>query len=102
MLQLEQAAMDIRYLAKSNSLLAVSVTQAGATAEDKVVLTMEDVDFSKTGIPAMADVMLGIGGNQSYIKTDKRMVTFCKNKITGEHAKIVVSVDRAISKINDI
>jgi len=101
-LQLEKAATEIRYIAKSRQLLAVSVTQAGDSAEGNLILGMSDVDFSKTGISAMADVMLGIGCNKEYDSLEQRMVTFCKNKITGEHASTPVGVNRAISKVEDI
>ena len=44
--QLEQAATQIRNIAKEMNVLAVSVTQAGDSANNKAVLEMGDVDFS--------------------------------------------------------
>lgn len=98
-LQLERAAIGIRNIAKKRKLLAVSVTQAGDSADRKLVLDMGDVDFSNTGIPAAVDLMIGIGMNDDYDAKSQRMLSLCKNKLSGIHSYFPVAVDTTISKV---
>ena len=63
----------------------MSVTQAGESAQNKLVLSMGDVEWSNTGIPGAADLMIGIGLDDEYLSTDKRMLSIPKNKVNGRH-----------------
>ena len=99
---LEKAAMEVRNLAKEFDMLAISVTQAGDSATNKLVLGMSDVDNSKTGLPAAADLMIGIGLNEEFRSQSMRMLSLCKNKISGNHSYFPVSVDERLSKITSL
>ena len=98
---LEYIAQCMRNLAKESSSVGVSVTQAGASAEGCLVLGLNDVDFSNTGIPSTADLMIGIGVTPEYDKSNRRVLSLAKNKITGVHSNIPVSVIPSISRMND-
>lgn len=96
--QLEEAAKAIRNIAKARNLVAISVTQAGDSAEGKSVLGMGDVDSSNTGIPGACDVLLGVGANEQQKAEGVRILTPIKNKITGDHEPFPTRINPIISK----
>lgn len=96
--QLEQAAQGIRNIAKKQDAVAISVTQAGDSAEGKAVLTMGDVDSSNTGIPGACDVLLGVGATDEQKASGIRTLSLCKNKIGGIHSEFPVRFNPSISK----
>jgi archaellum biogenesis ATPase FlaH len=98
-LQLEKAATEARNLAKKYGLVVVSVTQAGDSAEGVAVLGRSDVDFSKTGIPATLDVMIGIGADASMEKHGLRTISLCKNKLSGNHDHFTVTINPSIGSV---
>jgi RecA-family ATPase len=97
---LEKAATAARNIAKAHDVLVVSATQAGDSATGKKVLDMGDVDSSNTGIPAQADVMIGIS---DYVD-DRGRVTFSlpKNKRSGRHDFFEVEFDTTTSRIRSV
>jgi archaellum biogenesis ATPase FlaH len=97
--RLETAAMELRNIAQRCHVLMVSVTQAGDSATDKLVLAMSDVDSSKTGIPAQVDVMVGVGMDAEYQSRGKRMFSLPKNKPGNDHSFFSVSVNEATSRV---
>lgn len=97
--QLEKAALGVRMHGKKYNSLVVSVVQAGDSAQGKLYLDMGDVDFSNTGIPAQADLMIGIGMNSDYEKSGLRMLSFPKNKISGIKETIRVKFDPINTKV---
>lgn len=97
--KLEKAATAARNIAKRYRVVVLSVTQAGDSASNKDVLDKGDVDYSNTGIPAQADVMIGIGASVQSLEANRRVLTLCKNKRSGSHAIIPVTVDVAYNKI---
>lgn len=99
--QLEAIASGIRSLAKKHDLLAISVTQAGDSAEGKRVLNMGDVDSSNTGIPAQADLMIGVGMNGEDEQNGIRYLSLPKNKLSGIHKHFPVRLNHLISKVED-
>ncbi len=99
---LEYIAQSMRNLAKEVNALGVSVTQAGDSADGKLALELGDVDFSKTGIPSTADVMIGIGVNHDYERTNRRMISLPKNKISGRHEHFPISVIPELSRCGDV
>lgn len=100
--QLEMAATAMRNIGKRRNCLMVSVTQAGDSADNKLSLEMGDIDFSNTGIPATADLMIGVGVNKEYDSNGMRMVSTPKNKIGGVHGSFPVKISANISRIGDI
>lgn len=96
---MEEVQKSIRAMASRYGFAAVSVTQAGDSAEGKAMLTMGDVDSSNTGVPGACDVMIGIGATDSMKETPRRMLSFPKNKIGHTHEGIVVSFDKARNRV---
>ena len=101
-LSLENAAKAARQFAKGHDLVCVSVTQAGDSAAGKAVLDMGDVDFSNTGIPSQADLMIGLGANDQHAKNGEIVYSLPKNKISGRHEFFACQVEPHLSKINPI
>lgn len=99
---LEKAATAARNIGKKHGVLVISVTQAGDSASGKAVLDMGDVDSSNTGIPAQADVMVGIGATQEDQQMGRRVLSLPKNKRSGNHSFFPVRVDPALSRIINV
>lgn len=100
--QLDQVARDVRDLGKKHGIVVLSVSQAGESAEGKAILGMTDIDSSKTGLPASADVLIGIGATQEHVATGYRVLTLCKNKVNGNHASLTVRFMPQISRYVDV
>ena len=96
--QLEEAANAMRNIAKRYDAIAITVTQAGDSAQGKAVLDMGDVDSSNTGIPGACDVLLGIGGTDQQVAQGIRTLSLSKNKIGGVHDSFPVRFNPRISK----
>jgi len=93
--ELEAAGIEARAIAKEFNVLVVSITQAGDSATNKVYLEMSDVDSSKTGIPASADLMVGIGADEAMKVNGLLGISLPKNKLSGLHDKFSVGVNYA-------
>ena len=91
--ELEAAGIEARAIAKEFKVLFVSITQAGDSATNKVYLEMNDVDSSKTGLPASADLMIGLGSNDAMKRNGLMGIGLCKNKLAGSHDNFTVSVN---------
>ena len=100
--QLEKAATAARNIGKRHNVLMVSVTQAGDSASGKAVLEMGDVDSSNTGIPAQADIMVGLGATGDDEAHNRRVISLPKNKRSGIHGYFSVGVDPTTSKFRSI
>lgn len=92
-LQLDKLARQVRELGIEFQCVTISVTQAGESAEGKLVLGQTDVEWSNTGIPGAADLMIGIGVNDEFAAHDKRMLSICKNKLKNWHGAFPVWID---------
>ena len=100
--QLEAAATFARNMAIKHHLVAISVTQAGDSARNKAILDMGDVDYSNTGIPAQADLMIGIGGTEEQEASGIRVISLPKNKLTAIHDSWPVRLNVPLSRYQDI
>lgn len=96
--QLEQAANGVRTIVGRHKCLGISVTQAGDSASGKAVLDMGDVDSSNTGIPGTADLMIGIGASKDDEAGNRRVLSLCKNKRSGNHEFFPVRIQPDVSK----
>mgnify|MGYP001822244759 CR=1 FL=1 len=99
---LERAAQAARNLGKELQVLVISVTQAGDSASNKLVLDDGDIDYSNTGIPGACDLIVGMGCNSDYRSRGRRMLTIVKNKMGTDHSSFPVVIDEALSKIISI
>lgn len=98
---LEKAATEARNLAKKRGVLVISVTQAGDSASGRTILRRGDVDGSNVGIPGQIDLMIGIGATEDMEQSNQRMLSFPKNKLSGKHNPIPVTIDPSLSKVMD-
>jgi hypothetical protein len=89
----------MRALAKIRNIGAVSVTQAADSAINKLYLEMGDVYFSNIAIQAQVDLMIGIGMDNQAQQNNTRVLSLCKNKLTGNHVPLHVLVDPKLSKV---
>ncbi len=92
-LQLDKLARQVRELGIEMNCLTVSVTQAGESGQNKLNLGLSDVEWSNTGIPGAADLMLGIGVDEYYMKDNRRMISVPKNKVNGVHGAFPVWIN---------
>ena len=97
--KLERAAIGMRNLCKKENILVISVTQAGDSATNKLVLDQSDIDNSKTGLPSQMDLMVGVGVNDECESNNTRVLSTCKNKLSGDNGHVVVKIDKRLSKI---
>ncbi|MHC4708261.1 MAG: DnaB-like helicase C-terminal domain-containing protein [Planctomycetota bacterium] len=100
-LELDTVAREVRRLGKAYDMVTLSVTQAGESAEQKLVLGMTDIDFSNTGIPGAADLLIGVGVDNAYDISDRRFINISKNKISGKHDRFVLFIDKQHSKFTN-
>jgi len=96
---LEKAATEARNLAKAMGIVVISVSQAADSASGKRILNRGDVDSSNIGIPGQMDVMIGIGADEEMEKMGMRMLSFPKNKISGNHQPIEIIINPLLSKV---
>lgn len=80
-----------REIAKRNGIAVIGISQASADAEGKTILSMDQLENSRTGKAAEADIIIGIG--KSPMSNDgedspARTINVLKNKITGWHGVI--------------
>jgi len=90
-----------RKLVKKYGILGVSTAQAADSASGKAVLDIGDVYMSNIEVPAQFDVMIGIGGTPDQLATGRRVLSFAKNKTTGDHNPVVVKLHPSISRYTD-
>lgn len=101
-IQLEKAAQAQRAIAKTHGVLAIGTTQAGDSAEGKRILTMGDVDFSNTGIPAACDVLIGMGANEEDLQHGTRHMNLPKNKIGAIHEAFPLRLNAPLSRLQSV
>jgi|8_EtaG_2_1085327.scaffolds.fasta_scaffold05216_5 KaiC/GvpD/RAD55 family RecA-like ATPase len=99
-LQLDKLARQVRELGIEFAAVTISVTQAGESAEGKLVLGMSDVEWSNTGIPGAADLMIGLGVNDDFDAQDKRMISIPKNKLKNWHGAFPVWIKPELTLIS--
>lgn len=97
--KLSAASQAMRRFCKRYNIVAVSLTQAGDSAHNKVVLDMNDIEYSNTGVQTPVDLMIGIGANAEMLENGRRMLSFPKNKVSAVHAAFPVIFDTTIHKV---
>jgi KaiC/GvpD/RAD55 family RecA-like ATPase len=99
--QLEKVAKGVRKLIKKYNVLGISVTQSNndEARANKIICGMEDIDSSKVGLPAQADLILMIGANERMREQGLRTINVPKNKISGVHTHFSVEFNPLLSKV---
>jgi len=96
---LEKAASFMRKVGKKYNLVPISITQAGDSATGKSYLSRGDIDFSNVGIPGTADLLLGIGATEEMERGGERMISFVKNKISGNKIPLKVWFNQYLTRV---
>lgn len=99
--KLEALGIEMRGLLLDYDLIGVSVTQANPVS-GHLFLEMEDIDSSKTGLPAQADLIVGVNATEQMIAQNQRAFSLPKNKLSSAddaHEGFIVNVDRHRSRV---
>lgn len=90
-----------RDIAQRHSLAFIAVSQASAEAEGKTRLNPTEMEGSKTGKFAEADIIIGIGRTELGADEEPdhtRYLTVGKNKITGWHGVVICMLEPKVSR----
>lgn len=98
---LERAGKALREIAASCDCVVLGITQAGDSAQGKAILSMSDIDSSKTGFQGACDVLVLMGMSPDLEAQGRRCITLAKNKVSGDHTSFYVNIDASLSRIND-
>ena len=92
--RLKELYSSAREIAKRNNCLVWAVSQAGADAEGKQIISYDMLDGSKTGKAGEGDIIIGIGRNNTDYDLDPtRFLTISKNKVNGVHSTVTCEMD---------
>lgn len=92
-MNLEAGVIACRNLAKEFNHVSIVVTQAGDSASNKLVLEMNDVEWSNTGVAAQMDLMVGVGQNPDLKERGLVVLSFPKNKFTAPIKPITANIE---------
>ena len=90
-----------RDIAQRHNLAFIAVSQASAEAEGKTRLNPTEMEGSKTGKFAEADIIIGIGRTELGADEEPdhtRYLTVGKNKITGWHGVVICMLEPKVSR----
>jgi len=99
---LDSLAHKLRFIGKRRDVVLLLVTAAreGETdrngyVREKPVLEMADCYSSRTGIPAVADLMIGVGMTEQLARNNMACLSIVKNKLAGKAGEVhlYVTVD---------
>jgi replicative DNA helicase len=79
----------------------LTVGQADVQAEGRKWLNLSNLDSGKTGKAGAFDYVIGIGKTDQISEEYTRFVQLCKNKLTGDHGRYVVSIDPQTARYID-
>ena len=87
-----------RELAKRRNCSVIAISQASADAHNKLELSFDMMENSKTGKAAEADLIIGVGKRNDLGEATERSLCLSKNKITGWHGTIHCNIDDRLSR----
>ena len=90
-----------REIAKRNGISVIGISQASAEAEGKTIMSMDQLENSRTGKAAEADLIIGIGKSPMSAEGEDnpaRVLNVLKNKITGWHGVIPCMLRNRVSR----
>ena len=92
-----------REIAKRHDCAVIAISQASADAHNRMRISFDMMENSKTGKAAEADLIIGIGKHQISPEDPDidRSLCISKNKITGYHGEPIVRIDRQLSRYTD-
>lgn len=89
----------LRSIAKEREIISIVVTQAGESAEKKMILGQADIEWSNTGVCAQMDLMIGIAASDQMKSEGRLMLSFPRWKFGPQIEPFQVNVDYAQKKI---
>ena len=97
--KLRQIYTNAREIAKRRDCAVIAMSQASADAHNRNSISFDQMENSKTGKAAEADLIIGIGRNSnSDLENKIRTLCISKNKINGYHGEPVCTIRREISR----
>ena len=97
--KLRQIYTSVREIAKRRECAVIAISQASADAHNRNSISFDQMENSKTGKAAEADLIIGIGRNANTDAENKiRTLCVSKNKINGYHGEPVCTIRRSISR----
>ena len=97
--KLRQIYTSVREIAKRRNCAVIAISQASAEADNRNSISFSQMENSKTGKAAEADLIVGIGRNtNSDLENKIRTLCISKNKINGYHGEPVCTIRREISR----
>ena len=97
--KLRQIYTSVREIAKRRDCAVIAISQASADAHNRNSISFDQMENSKTGKAAEADLIIGIGRNPNTDLENKiRTLCVSKNKINGYHGEPVCTIRRGISR----
>ena len=97
--KLRQIYTSAREIAKRRDCAVIAMSQASADAHNRNSISFDQMENSKTGKAAEADLIIGIGKNTNSDPSDKtRTLCVSKNKINGYHGEPVCTIRKEISR----
>ena len=97
--KLRQIYTSVREIAKRRDCAVIAISQASADAHNRNSISFDQMENSKTGKAAEADLIIGIGRNaNSDLENKIRTLCISKNKINGYHGEPVCTIRREISR----
>ena len=97
--KLRQIYTSAREIAKRRDCAVIAMSQASADAHNRNSISFDQMENSKTGKAAEADLIIGIGRNaNSDLENKIRTLCISKNKINGYHGEPVCTIRRSISR----
>ena len=97
--KLRQIYTSVREIAKRRNCAVIAISQASADAHNRNSISFDQMENSKTGKAAEADLIIGIGRNGNTDLENKiRTLCISKNKINGYHGEPVCTIRRSISR----
>ena len=99
-LRLGEVYRKARFMAKKHNLALIAVSQADATADGRTALRFTQMANSKIGKAAEADVIIGIGKENTDTGEDNflRYLHVSKNKLGGRHGRATVTIAPDVSR----
>jgi len=97
--KLRQIYTSVREIAKRRDCAVIAISQASAEADNRNSVSFDQMENSKTGKAAEADLIIGIGRNANTdLENNIRTLCVSKNKINGYHGEPVCTIRREISR----
>ena len=97
--KLREIYTSAREIAKRRDCAVIAISQASADAHNRNSISFDMMENSKTGKAAEADLIIGIGKNESADPSDRtRTLCISKNKINGFHGEPQCVIRKEISR----